>query len=74
MAPDKAILDGTANQATTVVYMQYLFKRKLLSGKQKGKGVLDHKSLECALEAIADLKVHQLAHEPHRFPTAADRT
>jgi hypothetical protein len=73
MPDNKTVLDGTANAASVLVFMTYLSERHCKSGKGAGKDVLDKKSLEVAMEALADLKVQQMALEPHRFPTAEDR-
>jgi len=73
MGVDKTVLDGTANSASVLVFMTYLCQRRCKSGKRAGKDVLDKKTLEVAMEALADLKVQQMALEPHRFPTAEDR-
>lgn len=73
MPDNKTVLDGTANAASVLVLMTYLSERRCKSGKGAGKDVLDKKSLEVAMEALADLKVQQMALEPDRFPSAEDR-
>ncbi len=73
MPDNKTVLDGTANAASVLVFMTYLSERRCKSGKGAGKDVLDKKSLEVAMEALADLKVQQMALEPDRFPSAEDR-
>ena len=73
MPDNKTVLDGTANAASVLVFMTYLSERHCKSGKGAGKDVLDKKSLEVAMEALADLKVQQMALEPHRFTSPEDR-
>lgn len=73
MRASKVVLDGTANPESVLLYMEYLASRTLLGGKGKGKDVLDKKSLTCQMEALADLKLQQIAKEPHRFETESDR-
>ena len=67
MEAEKTVLDGTANSASVLVFMTYLSQRRCKSGKGAGKDFLDKKSLEVAMEALADLKVQQMALEPHRL-------
>ncbi len=70
MNADKSVLNGTANSGSVDAFVtDYLSKRMLLSGRGKGKSKLDSKSLECYLDAMNDLRTHQIAHEAWRFPT-----
>ena len=75
LPPDKTATDGTVTHAMVDAYVSdYLMKRLCLSGKGKGKHVVLQESLQACVDGLVDLKVHQLAMEPHRFTNAQQRS
>lgn len=70
MPDDKAVLNGTVNPTSVEgFFADFLSKRFLKSGPDKGKGRLDSKSLQVGLEALSSLRASQAADEPERFET-----
>ena len=65
MPDDKIVTNGTVTRTVVDSYIcDYLTKRPLLNGPNKGRGLLDIKSVRNHIEALRDLKVEQLAMEP----------
>jgi len=74
MPDDKIVTDGTVTRTVVDSYIcDYLTKRHLLNGPNKGTGLLERNSVQTHIEALQDLKVDQLAMEPWRFTTPEER-
>ena len=74
MPADKLVTNGTVTTAVVDAFISdYVLKVKKKAGKGAGTDLLSAKSVEAYKDALSDLRRDQLAREPDRFETDAQR-